>query len=1590
MPLTSAQDYLKRKGAPSGSASTSRSSGLTSAADYKARKIEPERSASPVSRLPLPTISNSPLVQRATAAAKAMQPEELHVQTSQRFRTDLPGGVVNPVNLVNRFRNTKLGTAVDAFTQGVGRGIGLSQEQMSPEAMTGNATADKVLGGAGQVASYFVNPGGLSQGPLALYRAAGNLRNTKLMDAAAKLLPNEGVTLNRAGTGVVDTLANKVLQEGAKELAVGAAYGVPSALIQGKTSAKDIAKTAAFEGGLGAASGVAAPLVGAGLRAAGRRLTQLKRSAPAKLPELPTAAASGPEKVQALPIKARVERRPNPVLEKEPTVLDELVRSKGHGDVTPETIAQTYNTKNWYHGTGSDKLTAETLDPFAGSHESLFGQGVYLTDSPQIAEGYANNRGRRSKTPTVYEGNVNMNRVLDLEKPITPDVADAIQKVADSFDYRDEGYISGAIRKEIANPGATPEKVITKLRNEVEDLSHEMMIPTSEFVENFQELAIALKQAGYDGLTHTGGARTGKDPHRVLIMLDPQDAFGAGKPQISRFEKYVPAAPVRRRELSPESLKKAREGQGVQRLFTQNGRPLLQPGSGTGTELVKRSDIIADLSEKLNIPIRVSRYGEKAHGIFKRKSGVVRSKLANDIPTISHEVGHALDKRYNLADPAFDNELMTLGQATSGPNYSVDEIRNEGIAEFVRHYLTEPGILKQAAPNFYAHFESKLPADVLKVLVDAQTQIRKYIDQPARLKSIAEMSIGEKEGFKLPTLNELYTKFVDELNPIRLATKQLGQKGKELFEDFWLLRGATGRAQSFLKGGVTDKNFNRTGKSLEEILAPVKKNLDDFRAYIKDKRALELEDRNIMTGADLTPAERQLEIRHWEQTHPEFMTAHKELKDYQDSLLKELVDSGFLSADDVATFKADNKEYVPFFRVYEAEAGAGPVNGGRTSTGRGTANLSNPIKRIKGSNREIIDPLESIVKNTYQYIAIAERNKTLRKFIETAMKEDGLGGLVEKVPTPMQGQKFTLEDLRKTLEREGVDTDSIDMDAVVNIFRPSNVIPGKENIITVFRGGKREFYQLDPDLYRAVTAADQDQMGMIVKALNFPVRILRAGVVNTLEFWLKNMFRDQFSAMNNSKNGYIPWIDMFRGMSHVIGRTDTFNKFLAAGGAQGLRTSMDRKYLQTDLRNILAKSMKDKAMNVVRNPLEAMRLLSEFSEMGTRIGEFSKGLNKDGSPQGVKAAALAARDLIDFGRAGTWGKNINKVSAFWNAQVQGLDKTIRTFSDPKTAPKAFVKSLALISVPTVALYMHNKDDPRYQELQDWDKDLFWHFWVGDKHFRLPIPFELGVMFKVIPERIARLASGEERPLRELGKTAWENISPIPKPLETLTALAPLVQAFGNQNALGGPIVPKREEGLLPEDQAGPYTSHLAQKVAKIPFVKKNYLTDDILGSPRKVDHLIQGYLGSLGKYGSQLVDEALDTTGVTKSVPKPDTGLETAPLFKAFLAKSLGGNSDSLDKFYERKDELDRESRSASKKKEPFEKAGEQKQLAKLADAIGEVGKALRAVEIDPDLSGAEKAQHIRELNLMITNLARAGLNKEPLNLGDLYPSMKE
>ena len=119
--------------------------------------------------------------------------------------------------------------------------------------------------------------------------------------------------------------------------------------------------------------------------------------------------------------------------------------------------------------------------------------------------------------------------------------------------------------------------------------------------------------------------------------------------------------------------------------------------------------------------------------------------------------------------------------------------------------------------------------------------------------------------------------------------------------------------------------------------------------------------------------------------------------------------AGIVSRDDYDAMLKANKDYVPFFRVMDEDAGGAGL-------GRGVK-TKNPIKSIKGSERNIIDPIESIIKNTYMYLSLAERNAVGTAFVNMANRSGNPGMFMKKLPPEFKATTLKEEEIRALFDK---------------------------------------------------------------------------------------------------------------------------------------------------------------------------------------------------------------------------------------------------------------------------------------------------------------------------------------------------------------------------------------------------------------------------------------------------------------------------------------------------------------------------------------------------------------------------------------------
>lgn len=617
--------------------------------------------------------------------------------------------------------------------------------------------------------------------------------------------------------------------------------------------------------------------------------------------------------------------------------------------------------------------------------------------------------------------------------------------------------------------------------------------------------------------------------------------------------------------------------------------------------------------------------------------------------------------------------------------------------------------------------------------------------QSPQEKILSKISVGDHSDGPPMSWTRLYTLVVDDLNPVKKAIEWAVGKpgyrnlpvGENAYALFRLARGVYGKADEMLERGTFDFNTLKTnGRGFRQIIETVKRDLNGVRAYAASKRAIELEARGINSGLDMDAA-RDVVAQGGDKYEPIF----REMVSYQNRLTEYLRDSGVISAEAYKAMRAANEQYVPFFRI--VEEGLTPEG-----TGKGL-NSRNPIKGMTGSDRVIIDPIESIIRNTYSYIALADKNAAgltlvdslfpakAVKLLENETPSSSAGGGALRLPAPGETIIERVDEptahpvpatITEFLKDHGLDQKlGPDLYALIRTAAPE-----EGHTIRVLRDGKPEVYRVSQDLASAWRGLDQESTNLFIRLMAGPTRLLKAGVTLDPSFAGRNVIRDFFDAAINTKGAVFHPFNTLQGLMSVAKQDRFYRNWLKGGGAQSALVSMDRRYLQENLFHLnedtgVGERFWNNAGEVttmregeilseggsLRSPLAPLRALSELIENATRVAEARKVMLDFEGQSGValtkgqmQDAALRSREItLDFARIGAKTRAVNQIVAFFNPTIQSTDRMVREFYARPYGATA--KAVAWITTPSVLLWWANQSDPRWKEIPRWQKDLAW-------------------------------------------------------------------------------------------------------------------------------------------------------------------------------------------------------------------------------------------------------------------------------------------
>ena len=1167
--------------------------------------------------------------------------------------------------------------------------------------------------------------------------------------------------------------------------------------------------------------------------------------------------------------------------------------------------------------------------------------------------------------------------------------------------------------------------------------------------EGRQEIAVlddAMRAAGAPTMPEVPGRpdlprlreelRLTKDPHQRMILAS----------RIASLEKLVNRGQaIGAQELATEAAARAPDATPAtspdqMALFSpivqgtplgERLRRLIKPKAAEVVEVKALIDISRRLAEALDVPLRQGRIGARnAAGVFFPHAEVTRVRRFDALDTVAHEAGHFVSKKY-LRNPTMRSakfrgqgrlptmlpkdagrELVRMGRDLYGDRKPAGGYGEEGIAEWFSFYVTEPHTLAEKAPVFTRHMEGILAQE--PVLKNAFDQARQdFADHAAASwaqRIDAGMSVNERVRFK-PTVRSLMYNWLDNVYEFKAAMQELGREvgpSQDAYVLARLTRGSAGVAEEMLARGVVKYGTHeRAAPSLEHALMSVPpERIQQLRRYLDGESSLDRWKRGESSldrwKRDIDPGTTKADAQGAVDAYgkdPVLRPVAEAIWAHYRALIEYKRDAGLLTPEQATRILETNPHHVSFYRLFDESEKPAYGSGG---SGRGYTRTSSGVKRQKGSARRKIDVLESVFTDTYQTVAQVKKYEVAREMIRAARGTEGGGRLIEEVPTPRQPVTIPIERIRDQLAELGFAPpggqsvaewiSQPEMQAILTAFedvRFPRAAEAKDLVVPLLDEGKVKFYAVkDRGLYDAMQGLGTPQLEGWRRWLSVPVRTLRAGATLTLEFAFgRNPVRDAWGSAVYSNAAFRPpgW-RLSEGLFHLLKADDVFQAWRLEGGENAAQLGLDRVGAQKTLAKLLrTRTLAGKTVELVRHPLDTLRLASAILESASRIGEYAA-VSREAVGRGTTLpnaraeAALASRDVtIDFAQGGQAAKEINNLVWTFNAALRG---TAQLFREVKTRGKVVVpRALALITLPSIALYLLQKDDPEYQDMPAWVRNTAWVYiqrgddksstpdannpkgWDGYgtgkvKHrWILPKPFELGVVFGTAPERMVEWVD-KKKPaaLRHMRDALVQAFAPPIVP----TAVAPLIENYANRSFRSGrSIVPRGREDFPPAEQTGAFTTETSQRLGRA----LNY-------SPAKIDNLVRGYTGGLGQYVTSAADAALR---VASGEAPPETAagdpLAHIPLLRAFVRRGVANDAESVNEFYRAFDEAEAHRRAWH----AYVAAGNR---AEAADYLAAHRQAIRSVATAEETGGAPGPLRVVYVELQKLQQLRRRLNE--------------
>lgn len=916
------------------------------------------------------------------------------------------------------------------------------------------------------------------------------------------------------------------------------------------------------------------------------------------------------------------------------------------------------------------------------------------------------------------------------------------------------------------------------------------------------------------------------------------------------------------------------------------------------------SDIVADIQNWFDVNITNGHISMRdALGTYDKRYQGIRTKDANDLPTLLHELGHKLDDEYDLVggmSDAIKEELVNNLDPEFKTQYSKKALPGEGIAEYLRYYMQNSAFASKKYPRFTKYLMEKMSYEAYAQLQTLADEANAYYalggetaTDTVRLK---EEGVPDDRTWKKKikdTFNNIKQDVITDNWGIHLFDEATGSNVEMIADNSAYTDAIIGQT---ITGAQLWINGEYKGPGLKTCLEGV--NLEDKEEYrlfgelYKVVHGIERYKEGLQTFADPRKDNTEwMEKRRDEilAEHPDWMKNIDMLTEFTRTIRDAwLVDTGLLDKQTVDDWDKRYEHYVPFYRVLTKHG-----KGGGPNVADGYVNQTAPVYKAVGSGLDTWHPVDNIIDFTIKAIKAGSLNRVGVALVEAAQETNANAKLLETIPTPMTVTAVSTERLKKAAQNQleteiengnvisNLDVDVMqgiieNMDDVIYRYSPANP---HGDIICVMVNGNRRYYKVnDPLLLKSLLRLNHKKAEGILGFYGKFSRFMTSNITGNNLVWsiFSNAPRDFMTLLTYAHTRNVATLvqgitSAYKNMAKGDNADPLFMEYLSMGGGNQSVYSVEQDVVKNARRKLFGK-------NASLNPLDYIGFVADVIEMGPRFAEYSYCRSIGMTPE---EAIWAAHDVtVNFARGGKISREINKVIPFFNASIQGADKMFRYFTaeDIKgdyaerrnvatTRFLGWVAASAILAMLTMlANYRDDDTEKEYEQLSNYTKNAYFNIPLGDgMYFAIPKPRELGVLTSFFESVVEYFYGKNRHAFDEFYSYVVDNALPGGASDLAQGDWKGALGSFGvfglgaymmaNRDFLGKPIVSSSLEKLEPELQYDRRTSKAALLIGQT-----------LKTSPKMVDYFLQNTLGGFWKYQKALFPVGEEYTDWTLGV----------------------------------------------------------------------------------------------------------------------------